>query len=137
MNFSEWNTQFEVLRLEVRENARRVRGRSVSVDPIEAHQNEQALKTARNFPTNPIVFYQMLQRRLLEEVYHRKRKDPDEVTLADAMSSPVRTCRLSDDVDTCLELLREHHIRHLAIVEEGALVGVLGLRDLLAVKLSK
>jgi len=62
---------------------------------------------------------------------------PDEVKLSEVMSSPVRTCRLGDEVDACLQTLSGHHIRHLAVVEQGVLVGVLGLRDLLTAKLGQ
>ncbi len=58
-------------------------------------------------------------------------KDPARVTLAEVMSSPVRSCRLSDDVADCAKMLRESNIRHLAVIEDDALVGVVGLRDVL------
>ena len=61
-----------------------------------------------------------------------KGKDPDETLIGDVMSSPVRSCRLDDDVSEVAGLLTSEHIRHLAIIEDGALIGLIGLRDVLA-----
>jgi len=57
-------------------------------------------------------------------------KDPSAVLVAEVMSSPVRHCRLADDIAQCAEQLTDGHIRHLAVIEETALVGLIGLRDI-------
>ena len=59
-------------------------------------------------------------------------KDPDTTLLGEVMSSPVATCRLEDDVQEIMERLTSQHIRHLAIMEDGALIGIIGLRDIMA-----
>ncbi len=59
------------------------------------------------------------------------RKDPSSMLLREVMSSPVKSCRLGDDVQDCADMLSRSHIRHLAVVEEGELVGLIGLRDML------
>jgi len=46
-------------------------------------------------------------------------KDPSVVPVAEVMSSPVRSCRLADDVAVCAGWLAEDHIRHLAGGEGG------------------
>ena len=61
-----------------------------------------------------------------------KSKDPDEVLIGDVMSSPVKSCRLNDDVSEVAEMLTSEHIRHLAIIEDGSLIGLIGLRDVMA-----
>jgi len=58
-------------------------------------------------------------------------KDPCDVTLEQVMSSPVQSCRLSDGINTCAERLTRGHIRHLAVIEQDALVGLISFRDLL------
>ena len=63
------------------------------------------------------------------------RKDPSSLLLREVMSSPVKSCHLSDDVQDCADMLSTSRIRHLAVVEEGELVGVIGLRDILTVEL--
>ncbi len=62
-------------------------------------------------------------------------KNPLTTILADVMSSPVQGCRLSDSIRECAKRLAEGHIRHMAVVEDGALVGLISLRDVLAAEL--
>jgi CBS domain-containing protein len=57
-------------------------------------------------------------------------KDPATLQISEVMSSPVRSCRLSDDIHHCGGLFAESHIRHLAVVEDGTLVGLISLRDI-------
>jgi CBS domain-containing protein len=64
-----------------------------------------------------------------------KRKDPDTTLLGDVMSSPIKSCRLNDEVSEVAGLLTCEHIRHLAIIEDGALIGLIGLRDVMAAKI--
>ena len=62
-------------------------------------------------------------------------KDPDGTPLSDVMSCPVKSCRLDNEVSDVAAELTSHHIRHMAIIEQGALVGLVGLRDILAAEL--
>lgn len=62
-------------------------------------------------------------------------RDPDTTPMVDVMSSPVRTCRLADDVHACQQMIAREHIRHLVVAEEGALVGLISSRDILSAEL--
>ena len=64
-------------------------------------------------------------------------RDPGATALADVMSSPVRSCGLGESVHDCAEKLTGEHIRHMAVIEDGALVGLIGLRDVMAAELRK
>ena len=64
-------------------------------------------------------------------------KDPAATRLADVMSSPVQTCRLGDDLQDCAGRMSEQKIRHLVVVEQDALVGMISLRDILLVRRDK
>jgi CBS domain-containing protein len=46
------------------------------------------------------------------------------------MSAPVRTVSREDTANTCMMLMTEHKFRHLPVVEEGKVVGVLSIGDL-------
>ncbi len=41
-------------------------------------------------------------------------------------------CEVSDSTDAVAELMRQHHIRHVPVIDRGALIGVVSIRDLLA-----
>ena len=62
--------------------------------------------------------------------------NPKIVKLAEVMSSPVRTCGLDDSVTSCAENFQRDNIRRLAVVEDGALIGLVGLRDVMYQQLS-
>ena len=56
-------------------------------------------------------------------------KDPATTPLSKVMSSPVKSCNLADDVTYCAHVFAEARIRHLVVIEDEALVGVISLRD--------
>ena len=45
------------------------------------------------------------------------------------MSSPVRTVASDATVQYCMELMTEHRIRHLPVVDSGQLVGMISIGD--------
>ena len=61
-------------------------------------------------------------------------KEPAALILADVMSAPVNACRLSDDIRTCARILSETNTRHLVVVEEDTLMGLISLRDVQAAR---
>ena len=59
-------------------------------------------------------------------------KDAALTPVRDVMSAPARSIGLSTSVDEAAALMREHHIRHLVVLDDnGRLVGMLALRYLL------
>lgn len=55
---------------------------------------------------------------------------PEDTTAAEICSTDVVTCSSFDDVADALELMREHAVRRLPVVDRGRLVGVVSLGDL-------
>lgn len=52
------------------------------------------------------------------------------VKVADLISvQRLVSCRSSDSLDQVRALMREHHIRHLPVIDEHGLIGVISLRD--------
>lgn len=45
------------------------------------------------------------------------------------MTVHVRTCGLDDKVDSLRAIMTQHRIRHLPVVKEGALVGIVSIGD--------
>jgi CBS domain-containing protein len=59
-------------------------------------------------------------------------RDPNVTRVRDIMTSPVLTVNLKTTVAEAAKLMREHHIRHLVVLDEhGKLAGMLALRYLL------
>ena len=54
-----------------------------------------------------------------------------ETKVRELMNPSVCTCGAADDVEAALETMAEAGIRHLPVVEDGKLIGLVGLRGLL------
>jgi CBS domain-containing protein len=50
------------------------------------------------------------------------------------MSRPVISCSPHDDVDHVVELFHEHHIRHVPVIDQEALIGIISIRDVIALE---
>lgn len=71
------------------------------------------------------------ERDLMRRIVHAG-KDAKVIRLRDVMTHPVLSVSDETSVAQAAELMREHHIRHLAIVSpRGELLGVVALRHLL------
>lgn len=59
-------------------------------------------------------------------------KDPQGCKVGDLMSSPVACCRLDTTTDECRAVMTRRRIRHLPVVEDGKLLGIVTIGDLTA-----
>jgi CBS domain-containing protein len=59
-------------------------------------------------------------------------RDPLATTVGDVMSSDLIVARVDESYDTCLNRMQQAHVRHLIVLDEGRLAGILSVRDLLA-----
>ncbi|MCD4826022.1 MAG: CBS domain-containing protein [Phycisphaerae bacterium] len=57
--------------------------------------------------------------------------------LSEVMSGPIASVGLATDVRTCSNTFATKHIRHLAVMEEGTLLGMISLRDVLTIELEE
>jgi CBS domain-containing protein len=56
--------------------------------------------------------------------------DPDETTVARACSEDLVTVEPEEDLDRAVQLMREHAVRRIPVVEGGHPVGIVSLGDL-------
>ena len=76
------------------------------------------------------------ERDLLKRVVARA-LDVKDTLLSDVMSSPALSCQLSTSVNDVADTMTSHRFRHLVVLEDGTLVGLIGLRDVLAAQLQE
>ena len=55
--------------------------------------------------------------------------------IRDVMTPKMITVTKETSVDECSALMKQHHIRHLPVVENGQLVGLVSMRDVLVAAL--
>ncbi|WP_324741206.1 CBS domain-containing protein [Pseudomonas veronii] len=53
------------------------------------------------------------------------------------MSSPVISVGLKQSLDHCMNVMTDYHLRHLPVVEDGELLGLLSIGDLVKAALSE
>jgi CBS domain-containing protein len=59
--------------------------------------------------------------------------DPDDTSVSLVMSSELVVADPKDNLDSALQKMHSIHARHLPVVDDGKLVGMISLRDLLEV----
>ena len=57
-------------------------------------------------------------------------KSSRDLLVADIMSTPVLSVRPEDTVHQCMSLMTEKGIRHLPVVDDGRVVGMVSIRDI-------
>jgi CBS domain-containing protein len=111
------------------------KGREVHwIDPLESVY--QALKMMHDHDVGALLV--MIDGYLVgivsERDYARKvildRKASKTTRVSEIMTRDVIQVTTEDTVDHCISLMKKHHIRHLPVVEEARVLGILSLRDL-------
>jgi CBS domain-containing protein len=73
------------------------------------------------------------ERDYLRRVAHEGPAD-DDVTVRDIMSSPLIVVGPETPIDECMALMTDRRIRHVPVVEEGEVVGVVSIGDVVKFK---
>lgn len=60
-----------------------------------------------------------------------------ETPLSEIMTSEMITVHPEQNLEDCMSLMTQYHIRHLPIMDNGRLVGMVSMRDLVEALLSK
>jgi len=59
-------------------------------------------------------------------------RQPGDTTVGDVMTSPMACCRRDTQLTECKAVMTQKRIRHLPVVEEGKLFGLISAGDILA-----
>lgn len=105
-----------------------------SIAPIASVYEAIAMMSDRHVGALPVMIDDKLVGIVSERDYARKviLKDKSSKTtrVSEVMTRDVITVNQNDRIAECVNLMTTHHIRHLVVVDEGTVVGMLSLRDL-------
>ena len=73
------------------------------------------------------------ERDYLRRVAHEGPPD-DSVLVRDIMSSPLIVVSTETEIDECMAVMTDRRIRHLPVVEEGEVVGIVSIGDVVKFK---
>ncbi|MFI4866043.1 MAG: CBS domain-containing protein [Steroidobacterales bacterium] len=59
-----------------------------------------------------------------------KGRSSNDTAVREIMSSPVLTVRADQSVHDCMRIMSEHRFRHLPVVDDSGVIGVLSIGDL-------
>lgn len=66
-----------------------------------------------------------------------KGRSSNETPVSQIMSSPVLTVRADQSVNECMRLMTENRVRHLPVIENERVIGVLSIGDLVRAVLAE
>jgi len=58
-------------------------------------------------------------------------RDPVSTCLAEVMTEDPLTVSMNEELENCMALMRRHNFRHLPVCQEGQVIGMVSLRDIL------
>jgi CBS domain-containing protein len=92
------------------------------------------LMAQRNIGALPVVANHQLVGIISERDYARKLilhgKSSKETSVREVMSSPVETVTPEHLVSECMQIMTQKHLRHLPVVDNGQLTGIVSIGDL-------
>jgi len=66
-----------------------------------------------------------------------EQQDPTTTLVRSVMTSPVKSCTADTPLDQCIAVMTENRIRHLPVIDEQGLCGILTSGDILAHQVSE
>ncbi|HON06806.1 MAG TPA: CBS domain-containing protein [Verrucomicrobiota bacterium] len=105
-----------------------------SISPDETVFRAIELLSEKNVGALPVVEGEKIIGMLSERDYTRKvalhGKNSKETLVREIISTNVITVTPQHSVEECLRLMTEHKIRHLPVIEDGKLIGIVSIGDL-------
>ena len=56
------------------------------------------------------------------------------IPVSKLMSTQIISCSPEDEIEHVFDLMDSHHIRHIPVFEHGTVIGVVSIRDVLALR---
>lgn len=105
-----------------------------SIAPIATVYEAIELMSEKHIGALPVLQESKLVGIISERDYARKvilkDKSSKSTRVSEIMTQEVVTVTKQERVDVCVNLMQEHGIRHLVVMEEGVVEGVISIRDL-------
>lgn len=114
---------------------------TVTVRPGMSVQEAAVLMARHQIGAVPVVDAERLvgiftERDVLARIVAAGR-DPATTRIADVMSTQLIVADVAEACEICQQRMQQARVRHLIVLEEGRLAGVLSIRDLMAVDLDE
>lgn len=77
----------------------------------------------------------IISERDLARGFHKHSEDILGMIVSDLMTRTVITCHPDDSVGDVMAAMNSHHIRHLPVVDDDGLIGIVSLRDLMKIRI--
>jgi len=104
-----------------------------AIDPEATAYDALEIMSNKNVGALPVLENGMIIGVFSERDYARKvilhGKASKQTPVRQLMSSPPVTVNPKTSVQECMKLMREHHVRHLPVMQDGVIVGVISMRD--------
>jgi len=106
----------------------------VWIEPLASVYDALKMMNERNVGALLVQIDDYLVGILSERDYVRKvildTHEANKLKVSEVMTRDVVTVTREDTVVTCINLMKQHHFRHLPVVEAGKAFGIVSLRDL-------
>jgi CBS domain-containing protein len=112
---------------------------TITVDSLTSVLHAVRVMSERQIGAVPVVDGERLagiftERDVMTRVVAEAR-DPQRTPVADVMSTGLVVADIAESCETCLSRMQQARVRHLVVLQQGRLAGILSLRDLLAADL--
>lgn len=114
---------------------------TIVIDPTSTVTHAARLMTHHQIGAVPVVEGDRLvgiftERDIMARVVAAER-DPAKTLVGDVMTRDLVIAEAEENCETCLRRMQQARVRHLLVLAEGRLAGILSLRDLLAVEIDE
>jgi CBS domain-containing protein len=104
-----------------------------SVSPTDTVYEAISIMAEKNIGALPVLEGDRLAGMISERDYARKvillGRGSKETAVAEIMTVNLKTVGLGDSVQECMQIMTENRVRHIPVLEEGKLVGLISIGD--------